>query len=781
MPDIINTQVATEVAAAVERVIDQRKNQHLGKIEEKKKFYEDLLIKVKEFERFRTESLLAQEQSKSGPYYSYFKSDPTLIDRVTNATAADTIKKIEECIAKCNQLYARFNRDTINISVVGKARQGKSTLLQRISGLPNEVIPAADGGDCTGTTSMIQNDNNIVETYAEIKFFSPDEMVEIVKAYIKELDLDVSVPSFGSIPSLRYLIDNYKNSLQNQFNADQQSLFKHLAKYITHFNDSQANGKVVEGYSKCVLEKSITVNENNIREYVAQYDVNNFPVYKYLAVKEVMIHTRFVIPQVGKIVLVDTIGLGDTSLGIEDKMLATLRNNSDAAFLVRFPASTGDKWNKEDNKLHSLIVDAMGKEMLDKWLYLVVNMMGDGQNKNSSKAMIDFISGLDLHFAEIIQVNCKDQSDVYNKLLLPSLLHLAEKLIEVDNNLIVEANKTFNDCYTSYLGLYEAANSILVDSPESQAMLALFGIKKWSDTEYLITSAIGKLSEEYEKEEDYQNVDSVDALEAARKRIRSHMPSKDWYEKELNAMAAGTNPLSVYGKGCNYTRAGIMTEFSKVNINVLKRLEKRFKFKLASIFFKIGRLGEIPLETCDNSACSIDWLEAFRDEKLKDKPLLREVVDTVLDYKISMADSLAKGVAMTLRVINPIKPSWIFPDIQIAYNHGIIGNKAMADFLYNAMDDPMSEIKSELRHVIKEASSIPNFSLSSHAELIRNKLVMNKAAMEELRDFYILNSATIWSEDFKQAASTSQAMSALSKWINNLIVARKQNFIILLS
>ena len=38
----------------------------------------------------------------------------------------------------------RFSRKTINIAVIGGARQGKSKLLQTISGLSNEVIPAFD-------------------------------------------------------------------------------------------------------------------------------------------------------------------------------------------------------------------------------------------------------------------------------------------------------------------------------------------------------------------------------------------------------------------------------------------------------------------------------------------------------------------------------------------------------------------------------------------------------------------------------------------------------------
>jgi ABC-type phosphate/phosphonate transport system ATPase subunit len=47
------------------------------------------------------------------------------------------------------KLQARFSCDTLNIGVIGIMRQGKSTLLQSLTGLGNNVIPAQSGGACT--------------------------------------------------------------------------------------------------------------------------------------------------------------------------------------------------------------------------------------------------------------------------------------------------------------------------------------------------------------------------------------------------------------------------------------------------------------------------------------------------------------------------------------------------------------------------------------------------------------------------------------------------------
>jgi len=69
------------------------------------------------------------------------------------------------------KLSARFSRQTLNIAVVGRAGQGKSTFLQKLTGLTTAEIP--DGGldHCTGVRSTIYHKPN-VETYAEVYFYN---------------------------------------------------------------------------------------------------------------------------------------------------------------------------------------------------------------------------------------------------------------------------------------------------------------------------------------------------------------------------------------------------------------------------------------------------------------------------------------------------------------------------------------------------------------------------------------------------------------------------------
>ena len=100
------------------------------------------------------------------------------------------IKEIRELQATMQNIVGRFERDSLNIATIGRARQGKSTLLQTIGNLDNKVIPAFDAGDCTGAVSIICNDPSMLpgEVRAVLNFRTKQEMVDIVRGYIREID-----------------------------------------------------------------------------------------------------------------------------------------------------------------------------------------------------------------------------------------------------------------------------------------------------------------------------------------------------------------------------------------------------------------------------------------------------------------------------------------------------------------------------------------------------------------------------------------------------------------
>ena len=225
------------------------------------------------------------------------------------------------------ELKNRFSRETINIAVVGGARQGKSKLLQSISGLDDRVIPAFSTSDCTGTTSMIKNVPGKTLS-AEISFRTEREMMQVVQTYLDKM-LGEGVERIESFQEIaRIDLNKIEKKLAG---SPESAKFEHLKKYVVEF--SEWSPYVRAGQTEVVT------NPDEIKKFVAQHNgkTENDPdrenYFRYLAVKKAVVSCEFNYAEAGKIILQDTIGLGDTSIGIEQAMFSTLQKDSDAAII----------------------------------------------------------------------------------------------------------------------------------------------------------------------------------------------------------------------------------------------------------------------------------------------------------------------------------------------------------------------------------------------------------------------------------------------------------------
>ena len=432
-----------DIKEKIQEIINHRKGLgtyvgkgHLDEVKKKKDFFLRLIHSVEKFKNFR-EVALQQITDQTGEYYIMSSENPMFEQCLEDASPNQVIEEAKNALSQIERLEKRFSRDTVNISVVGRARQGKSRLLQSISGLANEVIPASNGGDCTGAKSVITN--HVGESYAHIKFYDELEMIEQIQKYMDAIGIHRKLTTLAQVPSLKSDIEDFI-STQSGVSGKKQSYFEHFRKYVDFYDE-------YKGYvGTTLVEKDL----NQVRKYVAQYGVDMQPTYAYLAVKEAEILTPYPYSDAGKIVLIDTIGLGDTSLGIRDKMIRTLREDSDAAILVRLPSANGDGIREEDDELYDLISEAMGAEALSKWLFLALNVCDELGNMNSGLAMEKAFKSRKLNFAFLQMLNCGSQQDVEEKLLKPILLYLSDNLSDVDNKMIASANKTFSRCWESY-------------------------------------------------------------------------------------------------------------------------------------------------------------------------------------------------------------------------------------------------------------------------------------------------------------------------------------------
>ena len=116
------------------------------------------------------------------------ESNPWLMKLMGNLELVrKSIEAYKNAVKELDHLISRFGRDTVNISVVGDSRAGKSRFLQTVSGLDNECIPSFPGSFCTGVSSIIENNNNIRGVEGIFTFKTEAEILTEINRKFKDI------------------------------------------------------------------------------------------------------------------------------------------------------------------------------------------------------------------------------------------------------------------------------------------------------------------------------------------------------------------------------------------------------------------------------------------------------------------------------------------------------------------------------------------------------------------------------------------------------------------
>ena len=190
---------------------------------------------------------------------------------------------------RLQKLETRFSRSTLNLGVVGRARQGKSTLLKSLSGLGDQAIPT--GRDfTTGAASILLNEPSMDAGGAEATIHFHDEasfLRDVVKPYWQSnfLDLDVMLPQSVEEFSKMRLPERPGPHCNDVVTGE--TLLKELVKVqqdLPAFRD-RLTGAVEE-----------KVPKESIRGYVAQTDVSEGRISTWRAVRRAEIRCAFPLP-----------------------------------------------------------------------------------------------------------------------------------------------------------------------------------------------------------------------------------------------------------------------------------------------------------------------------------------------------------------------------------------------------------------------------------------------------------------------------------------------------
>lgn len=664
------------------------------------------------------------------------------IDTATFHNYYDNVQDLLE------QLKIRFSRKQIHISFVGRAGQGKSLVMQNISGLSGEIIPSSNGEDCTGAKSIITNSGDDTVT-AEITFYTRKEYKDIVNKYLSEI-FGKDVYEIDSVDEIEGLKQKQLQSKIDITSAQKQSLYLQLEKYIEH------SAEVIP-----LLGSVKKIPAEEIESYVAQYNskYKKQKYFTYLGVKVANILCAFPYKDCGKIVLVDTIGLGATALDIREQMLETVSNDSDVILLMTRPDAQRPRIEQDDIDIVNDISKKMTADYTRRMLFWIINEVNSDVSNNT--AGIPFIMETlkkmpDFPVADKLRVDCKDKETVEKKLLVPVLEKLSRNLPEMDDVLLGKAEKSLYRLYQEYHLIANRIGETFKASVDEDA-------KREFDSKIVdiigeMTNSVRELyleSGPYGKERRNVCESLKTASEEKLKNILKLVPEKETVMEVLNV---GTkNQLNVYEIFTNQIRIAIIDDFLKLNVtlhDLVKKMKQDVLYCLADeTQGKLGRLFNASTENED------EWLEKMISY-LSGYPrykLIVEALKKLADFDLKMESYLIYRVRNHLDVI----------DLSVLGQVTIKGKKKeeQADDIIFWLEHNLEIVYKSIKEELEPLYSYPNSALWAVVKDFYDRIVCAKDGKREVTDewryLYEDSIPCIWEDEYLEY---QQQKGVSDKW-----------------
>ncbi|MBE9019297.1 hypothetical protein IQ272_24825 [Chroococcidiopsidales cyanobacterium LEGE 13417] len=542
--------------------------------------------------------------------------------------------KIATELEALGKLKVRFCRNTLNIGVVGRARQGKSRLLQSLTGLTAAEIPDGDRQHCTGVRSTVYH-NPHVESYGEVWFHSDRSFLdEIISPYYEQLHLGAkptTIEAFANkpLPPLPKELPGY---------AEPGAMYEHLAKYHAH----------ISKYRHLLREASPRrILRDEIREYVAQDTPDGQRIFfNYLAVRQVKIVCDFPNADVGQIALVDMPGLGDTGVGDADRLMKTLGQDVDAVLFVRMPKSSGDYWADVDVRLYDTAHAALVELPIALWSFMVLNQTDanskNGDNFNNCQDLAGDIANKHIQVKECITANCAHPQEA-NKVLDRVLDYLTTSITNLDREYAASCQERLLQLQNEVNVELEKSRQVLGKITQTDSWFPLFEQlfeQMWNN----LTSGLEGLLRYLKERRNSHNLDLKQEVKAAIQACREDtgIPTLEQIEKRRDRVGGYPNAYYEY---LHEIRAHLSQHFLLLDEG-LKRSWLYVKSQLANILMEQG-LGELT----DTRGCQ--FLNDIANQLPESLPKLKLGFQIVSEFDMSYRELIQHRIRKQLDGLTP--------------------------------------------------------------------------------------------------------------------------------
>ncbi|GBF81487.1 hypothetical protein [Aphanothece sacrum] len=669
--------------------------------------------------------------------------EPNIIGRLKEIDFSKIQQDIASELQALNKLKRRFSRDTLNIGVIGRARQGKSRLLQSLTGLSKAEIPDGSGQHCTGVRSTIHHNPNM-SIYGEVFFYTERSFIdEVISPYYEELKLGIkpiNIDNFASqeLPSL-------PNDTKG---AEVNAKYEHLRQYY----------KQVDQYRSLLKSPSPRqITKEEIREYVAQDNEKGERIYfNYLAVREVKITCNFPKDDVGKIALVDMPGLGDTGIGDEKRMVKTIGEDIDVVLFVRMPKAFGDFWGDVDVQLYDTAYSALNDLPVELWSFMVLNKLNDENNLTQCESLKGDITNKYIKVVDCVIANCADSQEANNQVLDPILNYLTNNITDLDRQYASACQDRLKQLQTSVIAELEKSQNALGKGNSSTDMsefLLLFD-KFWDD----LTNGLENLLTQLSQQINDQDQDFKKSVNKALKTCEEDTKIPSSLEEIETRRNNKGSYNSAYSDYLNEIRAHLSQHFLSLD-NGLKQSLDRVKSQVVDVLINKVNLGGI------TEAQGVNFLSAIA-KRLTDEDQLRFGFNILSEFELSYRGTIQHRIRQCLNGLTPDKTNLnlskqspnakeIMSNLKVLHQEAVFQcETALEDFLCEPSQAGFAIVEEFLDRVLR-------------AENVKR----------EWQNFLYKERAYIWPKEFELLGERSRLRQEWLEAVQEATKANQQDFI----
>ncbi|MBR1800906.1 MAG: hypothetical protein IJ767_05350 [Bacteroidaceae bacterium] len=795
--DSVSRNNVGPISTAIEQITSLRAR-HLPLIQEKEILVDELKEAINAFEEWQKE---VKHKKLDPELNNLMQQVPELSD-----IAGYDIEQLKGCLRQYSEQIARlrkrFERKNVQISLVGKARHGKSCILQAVTGLNDDTIPTSSETDCTGAVSIIYNWDKKDRFVMDVDYYTPAEFVDAVNAkltYFFGEGHPYRVHSLEQIASLPKSAFNFSVPEHEGFFTDYVSRYHQYVDCfgpaaIRHFDSTENVVEYVAKYKIFTNEEDIPAKYRQKGYYIERREqvVGNQTIIDYkvhfanfVTIKKAVMSTHYPNADTTKIVAVDTIGLGNALTSETDRknMFKVLREDTDIAiFTYKIIPGTESELPKFITDSLDEIFGELSGMFPELWVTCLLNEYGSGApvfmgrpaDYASYKNVVNQIYGkvASTGFGKDVQskkllticktINALDKDEVNSQFILPVLHQITQKLPDIDSAMTNAANETGEtlggEIHSLCVNLAAIKSKVAELSPQRRIQF------KNNFTNLQLRDQLEQLRDKLRLERDKGNPIISTDLKAQLDNIDSAIPTIEQMEATLSGIGIFAPQVGVANIVLN-VYAKILKDMKAVSSKSISAIQLDVQNQVASILFEYGLWNRLSLVNVEDNVTPIERLKAFSEQKLNRYPNLQQAIGSIFDFKMNIEGLLYSACILQCEALKdfPVVDPRMSRSEVIAATNEFLKVKVPAirkelEYDFGIRKDVLGPKKTNL------SLKMPNLLVWCLVDTFYQELA-SEECFNELESFYMEYQDTIWAD---QAKTQTGIADVVTKYMQTL-------------